>query len=122
MGFTAFMVVVNQAEFAPSTFEYGTYTQLSGELISKPYPMLKVGSAGNKYSQSLIVVNFWKKGVVDIIQSLESELGDLGEYQFRIRGTLIYYDGKTTLEMSDGRESVISWSKAGVRSKRQEKG
>ena len=60
MGFTAFMVVVNQAEFAPSTFEYGTYTELSGELISKPYPMLKVGSAGNKYSQSLILVNFGK--------------------------------------------------------------
>ena len=41
--------------------------------------------------------------MVDIIQSLEGELGDLGEYQFRIRGTLIYYDGKTALEMSDGR-------------------
>ncbi len=107
----ALLVVLSQRDFATSTFEYGAYSELNGRLSARPYPMLRVSSTHGELSQSILLVNFGKRGVLDIIKDVQKELGDLEDFQFTLRGTLIYYNGKTALEMTDGRESVVGWTK-----------
>lgn len=119
MAVVSILVLYNQEEFVPSTFEYGTYTELSGRLSARPYPMLTVSSSGDEHFQSLLLVNFGKRGVFEIIQNLEKELGDLEDFQFTLKGTLIYYNGKTALEMTDGRQSVMGWARKAQNRKKE---
>ncbi len=109
----------NQRPFHNSTFEYGTYTELTGTLYTTPYPLLKVSQGsdlnGNPIYKSLLLVNFGKKGVKEIVDQLQNKIGNLEEYEITLRGTLIYYDGKTSLEFTDGPDSIIKYEKSNVK-------
>ena len=97
-----------------------------GKLISNgeqrtgtPYPLLKVSQGndlnGNPIYKSVLLVNFGKKGVKEIVDQLQNKIGNLEEYEITLRGTLIYYDGKTSLEFTDGPDSIIKYEKSNVK-------
>jgi len=109
----------SQRPFLNSTFEYGTYTELTGTLYTTPYPLLKVSQGndlnGKPIYKSVLLVNFGKKGVKEIVDQLQNKIGNLEEYEITLRGTLIYYDGKTSLEFTDGPDSIIKYEKSNVK-------
>jgi hypothetical protein len=91
----ALVLVFAQRPFARSTFEYQQYRDFSGEVELKPYPTLLVGRPGsNQYSRYLLVAP-GKHGA-------DAEVGAFGGEAVRLRGSLIYRDGQTMVEVVPG--------------------
>ncbi|MDN5215281.1 hypothetical protein QQ020_24595 [Fulvivirgaceae bacterium BMA12] len=111
-GFVALMVAGNQHRFAATNFEYGQLTELTGVVSLEPVPRLIVEAGrdqrGGVITKSVLLVNFGKSGVETIFRNLEKELGrPLTNFEFNLRGTLIYGEGKTVFELTDQEASVL---------------
>ncbi|MGI9544748.1 MAG: hypothetical protein ACR2MX_15910 [Cyclobacteriaceae bacterium] len=98
----AFLLVRFQKGFATSTYDYANLTELTGVLIRNPFPALQINvsdTQGNEIVQTIPLVAFGKKGAPD-------ELGpqydvDAPQKQLSVTGNLIFYDGKTMLELKE---------------------
>lgn len=102
--------VPSQQNFADSAFEYGTLTELEGQLVNYPVIGLKTVVDGEDVTVSL--VGFGKRGADAVIEYLKDKLeGPVDEYEVRIRGTLIKYNGKAWMELTEGNESIISYDR-----------
>ncbi|MCG8306547.1 MAG: hypothetical protein MI975_04090 [Cytophagales bacterium] len=115
MIFVASMVVVNEEKFDESTFEYGRLTELKGVVSKHPVPMLKVAMGTNPEGQtvyrSFVLVNFGKMGAYELVDELAAKMDEpLDRYEVTVRGTLIYFDGKTLLELTNRSASFLGHS------------
>ncbi|MGB0929929.1 MAG: hypothetical protein ACPGVB_04090 [Chitinophagales bacterium] len=112
---SAFLLVSSQNEFSPANFEFGKSTEIEGILVKKPVPMLKLKGGttadGKTVYQNILLVAFGKRGAKGDIMKMEQEKGNLEGQLVRLKGTLIYGDGKTLLELSDGKESLLEVKK-----------
>jgi hypothetical protein len=91
----ALVLVFAQRPFARSTFEYQKYRDFSGEVELNPYPALLVGRlGGNQYSRYLLVAP-GKHGA-------DTEMGPFAGKTVHLRGSLIYRDGQTMVEVVPG--------------------
>lgn len=109
----AVVLVISQKGFSSSVFEFGNITTLQGQLIYKPVPMLKISSGrdihGDDVFQNVLLVGFGKFGAASTIHQLERRedvFMNLENHQVKIKGTLIYRDGKTLLELTEGINSL----------------
>jgi hypothetical protein len=94
-----------QRTFAPSAFEFGMPRNLEGIIETRPYPSLLVarpGASGNSQSFSrYLLVTEGKHGA-------DSQVADLDGRKVKLRGTLIYRDGWTMVEVVSGSLSPVS--------------
>lgn len=108
----AFLIVGNEKEFPNSTFELGQLSTVEGVLTMEPVPMLKVPLGLNHLEkmlfQDIMLIGFGKFGAEQTLEKVakEQELSLEGRF-VKLEGTLIYYDGKTLLELSKNKASVI---------------
>ncbi len=114
-GVLAFVFVNQQKGFADSTFELGNLTEVEGYLTLDPVPMLKINigrdAKGYDVFKSIILVGFGKMGAAPTVTEMEARSGQaLNGKKIKVRGTLIYYDGKTLLELTKGDASLVSVS------------
>ena len=115
---SAFVIVHEQRPFLNSTFELGKLTEHEGILSKEPVPMLSIklgeNARGEEIYQSVMLVAFGKNGAEDHISTWESQAGtDLHGKRVKLRGSLIYYDGKSLLELTEGLKAMISVEKKG---------
>lgn len=112
---TAFLLVKYQKDFSTSNFEFGKTTEIEGILIKKPIPMLRLEAGitadGKPTYQNILLVAFGKRGAKGDIMAMESQKGDLEGQLVRLKGTLIYGDGKTLLELSEGKDALLEVKK-----------
>jgi len=95
-----------QRTFAPSVFEYGKVGTFEGTLEATPYPMLIVvgpGSTEPKASRFLLVAE-GKHGA-------DSQVAAFAGKNVRLRGTKIYRDNQTMIEVITGSISALGDSK-----------
>ncbi len=95
-----------QRTFAPSVFEYGRVGTYEGTIETNPYPILIVagpGSAEPWASQYLLVAE-GKHGA-------DSQVAALDGKHVQLRGTKIYRDSQTMIEVVTGSISVMGESK-----------
>jgi hypothetical protein len=95
-----------QRTFAPSVFEYGKVNTFEGTIEATPYPMLIVvgpGSTGPKASRFLLVAE-GKHGA-------DSQVAAFAGKTVQLRGTKIYRDNQTMIEVVTGSISVMGESK-----------
>lgn len=105
--------VVGQKGFADSTFELGTLSELEGIMTMQPAPMLKVDHNGA--SHSVILIGFGKKGAESTLQAIqEKQQQILAGKNIRLRGTLIYHNGKTLLELTQGENAFVGWGSSTI--------
>ncbi len=108
---SAFLLVSSQNEFSAANFEFGKSTEVEGVLVKKPVPMLKLEGGttadGKVIYQNILLVAFGKRGAKGDIVKMEQEKGDLEGQLVRLKGTLIYGDGKTLLELTDGKDALL---------------
>jgi hypothetical protein len=101
--------VLTQRGFADSNFELGTLSEIEGVLVMEPTPMLKVNNKGKVHS--VILIGFGKTGAGAALEAIaQKEKQDLEGKGVRLRGTLIYHNGKTLLELTQGLESFVGWT------------
>ena len=114
------VLVFTQRGFVPSVFEFGNLSEVEGILVLKPIPMLKVPQGfdgqGNTVFKSILLVGFGKKGAAEDLAKVATREGKaLHHESVVLRGTLIYYNGKTLLELSEGTAAFVAWGQASNR-------
>lgn len=113
---TALVIVKSEIGFANSQFEYGTLTELEGVLYRKPVPMLRVNTGkdadGNTLYKSLLLVNFSKFGAESLLTAYTQKGFSESESTVKLRGTLIYYDGVTVMELTEQENALLEVKKA----------
>lgn len=110
----SFLIVSNQKGFSNSQFEFGNLVELEGVLFKKPIPILKVktgqDASGNDTYQSIMLINFLKFGADDLLNVYESKIAaPLNETKVKVKGTLIYYNGVTLMELTDQENALIDF-------------
>ncbi|MEM7656450.1 MAG: hypothetical protein AAF399_10010 [Bacteroidota bacterium] len=107
-------IVSWQRGFATSTFELGQLTEVRGILEMEPVPMLRVsvpGESGTPIYQRILLIGFGKHGAEPTLQQIEATKGEgfrLAGKDVTLRGTLIYHDGRTLLELTEKEEALVA--------------
>lgn len=90
-----------------SSFDFGNPTRVSGVYHESPYPMLRVQLAGNEFKE-IVLLGFGKSGPNPYLKEARKKEGTLHGKQMTIEGQLIYYNGKTLLEIDDSQKVTVS--------------
>jgi len=98
-------ITTSQPDFPPSIFEFGVEREFEGVITESPYPILNVLRPGTEdampqYSPYYLVV-FGKSGAQDAVQGMNGK-------RVKLKGSLIYREQQTMIEVLDGSIEVLS--------------
>lgn len=91
------LLAIGQKQFSNGTFELGKLTEIEGVLYSKPYPVLRVTLEKNEF-KDVLLLGFGKFGAESGLSQIASNDKQNG-IRFRLKGTLIYYNGATLMQL-----------------------
>jgi hypothetical protein len=104
----AYLLSTSQKKFSTASFEYGKLTEIKGIYYNTPVPMLKVFDKDN-LSMTILLVGYGKHGAETAIMELEKEKGvSLNGKEVTLKGTLIYGDGKTLLQVDKNDNPIVN--------------
>ena len=105
----AVVIVYAQKGFNNHLFEFGKITELTGIYHAKPVPILEVdqNNKAKLNSNYVLLVGYAKYGAEGIIKQIEDENESLNGKKITIQGSLIQGDGKTLLELTQEKNSLI---------------
>jgi len=95
-----------QKPFKNSTFELTSATKIIGVFHENPYPMLHVEVAKNTY-KNILLLGFGKSSANPFLDKLQSEVKNLNGKTLSIEGNLIYYNGKTLMQITDDEKVTL---------------
>ncbi|NER16083.1 hypothetical protein [Spongiivirga citrea] len=98
-----------QKPFKNSTFELTSATNITGTYYEKPYPMLRVEVAENTF-KNILLLGFGKSSANPYLEKLQKEVKDLNGKNVSIEGNLIYYNGKTLIQITDDEKVILESS------------
>lgn len=101
-----------QKKFFASSFEFGQQTEITGVYRQFPVPSVKVmtgsDASGHTAYITMPLVGYGKSGAEGIIRSWEKKNKiSLDGREVTLKGTLIYHDGKTLLQVDEHDGSLI---------------
>ncbi|WP_196885730.1 hypothetical protein [Aureivirga sp. CE67] len=95
-----------QNKFKNSTFELTNVSEITGTFHSKPYPSVRIELSPNDY-KNVLLLGFGKFGPDKDIENMESRLNSIEGKEVSIKGNLIYYNGKTLLQIADSEKFPV---------------
>ncbi len=103
------MVVLLQKPYNDHKFEFGKLTEITGYYYGHPFPMLvpDEGQLDPNLSNGVLLVGYGKYGAEGIMDQISSGSEDLSGKRITLRGSLIYGDGKTLLELTEQVNSLM---------------
>ncbi|WP_353779625.1 hypothetical protein [Winogradskyella sp. 3972H.M.0a.05] len=110
--FGALVFGFTQKPFKNSSFELTSTTKIVGTFHENPYPMLRVQLADNTY-KNIVLLGFGKSSANPYLEVLLTKEKGLNNKILSIEGNLIYYNGKTLLQITD-EEKVALVSSDGI--------
>lgn len=102
----AFIFSFSQKPFNNSTFELVTATKVIGIFHENPYPMLRVQVAEKSF-KNILLLGFGKQNANPFLEKIREETPNLNGKKVSIEGNLIYYNGKTLLQITDEEKVVL---------------
>ncbi|HEX4849954.1 MAG TPA: hypothetical protein VFV08_04060, partial [Puia sp.] len=107
------LLALSQKKFSTSSFEFGQLTTVKGIYLNKPIPCIKVASEkdiwGNSSYLTIPLVGYGKHGADGIIAEIEKERKiSFDGKEISLKGTLIYSDGKTIMQVDNNNEIVAN--------------
>jgi len=87
-------LVVSQRGFGNGAYEFGSITEFEGVLLEHPSPLLAVPRPGGDGASLYHLVGPFKSGAAALIQ-------DLDRRRAKLKGSLIYRDGVTMIEVAE---------------------
>ena len=107
------ILALSQKKFGTGTFEFGKLTEIKGIYFNDPAPVIKAVSGkdiwGNVSYITIPLVGYGKHGADGIISDIEKEKSvALDKKEITLKGTLLYNDGKTILQIDKNENPVIS--------------
>ena len=103
----AFVFSFYQKPFKNSTFELTSATKITGTFHENPYPMLRVEVAENTY-KNILLLGFGKSSANPFLKKLQNEVINLNGKPLSIEGNLIYYNGKTLMQITSDEKVTLS--------------
>ena len=93
--------------FIASTFDYGQLTELEGRLVE--YPVFGLKTQLNDKTVTVPLVGFGKFDALPILQHIKSSKKNvpIEKLKVTLKGTLIQYQDKTWMELTEGQKSII---------------
>ncbi|HEX4375394.1 MAG TPA: hypothetical protein VHZ50_18965 [Puia sp.] len=100
----AILLAVSQKKFSTGNFEFGQLTEVNGIYFDAPVPCIKVINGkdiwGNLSYMTIPLIGYGKHGADGIISDIEKEKNiSLNQKQVGLKGTLLFNDGKTLLQI-----------------------
>ncbi|MGB5818676.1 MAG: hypothetical protein WBG90_04265 [Saonia sp.] len=89
-----------------SAFEFDTETKITGIYHEMPYPMLKV-KIGDTAFKNIVLLGFGKFGANPYLEKIHREVDQLSGSTLSIEGNLIYYNGKTLLQITSDEKITL---------------
>lgn len=104
----AYLLSTNQKKFSTANFEYGKLTEITGIYYNNPVPLVKVYDK-NREPITIPLVGYGKHGAETAIMEIENERKtSLNGKELTLKGTLLYGDGKTILQIDKNDKPVIN--------------
>ena len=109
------LLSLQQKQFSTATFEFGRLTEVTGIYEQFPVPSIRVTTTADAFGNSTFITipltGYGKFGAEGTIASLEREHGiSLTNRQVTFRGTLLYSDGKTLLQVDEHDDPLVKWA------------
>lgn len=95
-----FIFSFTQKPFKNSSFELSSESKITGVYHESPYPMLRVEVAEKEF-KNILLLGFGKSSVNPFLQELLEKEKTLQGKTLSIEGNLIYYNGKTLIQVTD---------------------
>jgi hypothetical protein len=116
---SAILLAVSQKKFSTGNFEFGKLTEINGIYFDTPVPCIKVINGkdiwGNLSYMTIPLIGYGKHGADGIISDIEKEKNiSLNQKQVTLKGTLLFNDGKTLLQIDKNDTPVTKISSAVV--------
>ena len=96
----------SQKPFKNSTFELLNEAKITGVFHENPYPMLRVEVAKNTF-KNILLLGFGKSSANPFLVKLQNEVKELNGKTLSIEGNLIYYNGKTLIQITDEEKVLL---------------
>ncbi len=96
----------SQKPFKNSTFELTSDTKITGVFHQKPYPMLRVEVADNTF-KNVLLLGFGKSSANPFLEEIQGKVKDLNGKTISIEGNLIYYNGKTLIQITSNEKVTL---------------
>ena len=104
----AYLLSTKQKRFSTGNFEFGKATEIKGVYYNDPVPMLKVFDKDSQFI-TFLLVGYGKHGAETAIMELEKEKDfSLNGKEVTLKGTLIYGNGKTLLQIDKTEDPIVS--------------
>src|SRR5688572_6112854 len=104
----AFLLAVLQKKFSTARFEYGKLTEVTGIYYNKPVPLIKIYDR-KREPLTVLLVGYGKHGAEVVIMESEKEKGvQFNGKELTLKGTLLYGDGKTILQLDKNDRPIVS--------------
>lgn len=103
---TAIVFGFSQNTFKNSTFELTKVTKITGVYHENPYPMLRVETHKGIY-KNIVLLGFGKSSAHPFLKRIKEEAGILNNQTLSIEGNLIYYNGKTLLQITNDEKIAL---------------
>jgi len=97
----------SQKPFKNSTFELTSANKITGTFHENPYPMLRVEIAENTY-KNILLLGFGKSSANPFLEKIRNEVKDINGKTVTIEGNLIYYNGKTLIQITDDEKVTLA--------------
>jgi len=115
------LLALSQKKFATGNFEFGQLTEVKGIYFNSPVPCIKVINGkdilGNVSYMTIPLIGYGKHGADGIIAGVEKgKSTSLNEKEITLKGTLLYNDGKTFLQIDKNDNPVTKISDATISS------
>lgn len=83
-----------------SRFDFDSTTSVEGTYYEKPYPLLRVELGPEQY-KDIVLLGFGKSGALPYLSKAKERKPNLNGQFMRIEGNLLYYNGKSLLQITD---------------------
>jgi hypothetical protein len=102
----AALLALSQKRFATGNFEFGQLTEIKGIYLSSPVPRIKVINGkdiwGSPSYLTIPIIGYGKHGADGAMADIESEKNiSLDAKEITLKGTLLYNDGKTLMQIDE---------------------
>jgi hypothetical protein len=109
------LMAISQKKFGSGNFEFGQLTDVKGIYFDSPVPCLKVLNGkdiwGNPSYLTIPLVGYGKFGAQGAIEEIEKAMNTrLDKKQLTLRGTLLYNDGVTIMQIDKNDNTNLSIS------------
>ncbi|MEL6918446.1 MAG: hypothetical protein AAFO99_12030 [Bacteroidota bacterium] len=98
---------LTQNKAVNSAFDFDTETKITGVYHEMPYPMLKVKTGPDTF-KNVVLLGFGKYGANPYLKKIHDEVDQLSGSTLTIEGNLIYYNGKTLLQITSDEKITLT--------------